>query len=329
MRRSHMEAKAILAAAVIVVGSAGEAKSVLRATWDNDTFCRVFFGSACGDDQYTNGFLVTREPAADSSFWRFSLGQTLYTPTDLITTTPILSDQPYAAWLFAGFARIRTHPRSESVLEVLVGPTGPPAFGRQVQSAAHKVANAIIPQGWSNQLPTRLGLDVRASIERRVVRWPFADFKLSVEGEVGTIFRRAGLGARLETGSLRGGWRSPTPPSFSSKDSLGLRAFLSPKRGFAYSRVQVRWVSANYFLDGERPGGGGSWLVKEPWVVDSEVGLGFVVGSLLVENGLTLRSREHRAGHNQIFGTLRIVPGDRGTTAALAGLIGVLFATAR
>lgn len=84
----------------------------------------------------------------------FGLGQTIYSPVDIITTDLQPQDQPFAGWLFASMGLHARHGRWQSGTELVVGVTGPPSFARNTQSLAHWTwsQGAAKPGGWDNQL---------------------------------------------------------------------------------------------------------------------------------------------------------------------------------
>lgn len=84
----------------------------------------------------------------------FGLGQTIYSPVDIITSERQPTDQPFAGWLFATMGLHARDGRWQSATEFVVGVTGPPSIGRDTQSLAHWTwaQGAAKPGGWDHQL---------------------------------------------------------------------------------------------------------------------------------------------------------------------------------
>lgn len=84
----------------------------------------------------------------------FGLGQTIYSPTDIITPRLQPRDQPFAGWLFATMGLNARENRWQSTTELVVGVMGPPSIARNTQSLAHWTwaQGAPKPGGWDNQL---------------------------------------------------------------------------------------------------------------------------------------------------------------------------------
>jgi lipid A 3-O-deacylase len=91
-----------------------------------------------------------------------SVGQTEYTPTDLVTTSLVRDERPYAGYLWFGLARTALFPRVQVTSEIDVGWVGRYALARETQSLAHWTwaSNRPQPQGWDNQLHGMLHLSL-------------------------------------------------------------------------------------------------------------------------------------------------------------------------
>jgi hypothetical protein len=82
----------------------------------------------------------------------FLLGQQIYTPSDIQTTSPGEMDRPYAGFLYGGLA---LHSKTASVLdtlEIVLGVVGPSALGRVAQNTVHEIRDIPTAKGWDSQL---------------------------------------------------------------------------------------------------------------------------------------------------------------------------------
>lgn len=112
-------------------------------------------------DQADNLIEPDREPKIG-----LSLGQNIYTPTDIQATAYQANDRPYAAWLYLGAAFHNYRPAGSlhtarvDVLELNLGMVGPGALGRQVQNAVHNLIGVDTAKGWANQIHNEPGLNL-------------------------------------------------------------------------------------------------------------------------------------------------------------------------
>lgn len=167
---------------------------------------------------------------------RFGIGQTIFTPHDIIRPEMQPNDRPYAGWLFGsfGWGAMYAPSRMDSTrifssvqlsTELIVGVTGPKSFARNTQSLAHWTwsAGSGQPQGWDNQLGTMVHANLVSSWAARPKyfelcgwggwgrsctgefdekRW--LDLTPRTEIALGTLMTRVSGG-----GMLRAGWRFP------------------------------------------------------------------------------------------------------------------------
>lgn len=150
-----------------------------------------------------------------------SLGQNIYTPTDIHTTVYQPNDRPYAAWLYAGTTfQIYQPPRAFASgwravaqldsIDLTVGLVGPGALGRQVQNNFHDVIGADHANGWNNQIHNEPGLNLGYERKYRFATphardgWG-ANLIPHLGVSLGNVFTYANAG-----GEVRAGWRLPS-----------------------------------------------------------------------------------------------------------------------
>ncbi|HEY0946467.1 MAG TPA: lipid A deacylase LpxR family protein [Opitutaceae bacterium] len=191
-----------------------------------------------------------------------SLGQNIYTPEDIETTTYLPHDRPYAAWLYVGAAfQVYEPPRADApaarafarldTFEVTLGVVGPWALGRQVQNGFHDLIGVDHAEGWDNQLHNEPGLNLVYERKYRIATpgartgWG-ADFIPHIGVSLGNVFTYANAGFEV-----RAGHRLPSdfgtnlirPSGDSNSGRSGLSVFL-------FGAVDGRAVARDLTLDG-------------------------------------------------------------------------------
>jgi lipid A 3-O-deacylase len=86
-----------------------------------------------------------------SAQW-IAIGQQLYTPDHVRTTTNQPDDRPYAGWLYTGGALFQESDQHFARAELLLGMVGPSAGGEPLQNGFHKVFAFPRAAGWQYQL---------------------------------------------------------------------------------------------------------------------------------------------------------------------------------
>ncbi len=194
----------------------------------------------------------------------YSLGQNMYTPSDITVRELLPDDRPYAGWLYAGLGFVsrntfegraaRTYNRIDN-LEINIGMVGPWSGAEFAQKNWHKLFNFRKPQGWDNQLHNEPGLVL---IYERI--WLFnkrpeilphleMEFAPNIGGAVGNVYTHAAAGLRARIGvNLPDDYGPPRiRPSLPGSD------YFSPgeRLGFYVSGgIEGRAVARNIFLDG-------------------------------------------------------------------------------
>lgn len=282
------------------------AQWMVRATEENDTFCH------CGDDHYTQGALITVEPlgapGSSQRVWRYTIGQTMYTPRDLTADALIPNDRPYGGWLFLGVGKVTQSENRELIIEVLAGPTGKYSFAKDAQIWVHTRLGATIPRGWDNQLGSELGVNLRASVDQIQFARGLFDLTTKAEVELGNIFTRSAVSGQVRIGSLGSApWAGPRPPSLEHAKlrppKVGFSSLVRSIEIFGYTRVLGRWVGRNYFLDGNLFRDSHS-VRRNQWVGELEGGVSVGLGAIALRYGVTYRTTEFEGGSGEGFGSL-------------------------
>lgn len=201
----------------------------------------------------------------DSYRVSYSLGQNMYTPSDISVPDLLPNDRPYAGWLYAGLGFVtrntfadddqRAHDRIDN-LEFNIGMVGPWSGAELAQESWHKLFGFGKPRGWDNQLRNEPGIVLQYE---RI--WQFRsdsllakglglEFAPSVGGAVGNVYTHAAAGLRFRLGSNLP--EDYGPPRI--RPSLPGSDYFVPKErrlGFyLFAGVEGRVVLRNIFLDG-------------------------------------------------------------------------------
>ncbi|MCA3244498.1 MAG: lipid A deacylase LpxR family protein [Alphaproteobacteria bacterium] len=168
----------------LLQGPAFAREQIVTLTSENDAYTRT------GDGNYTNGLRFSwldaeNVPPAwlrDIADWLpmsalseasvpvYSLGQNLYTPSNLQPFTAQPADRPYAAHLYGAVGLTSGDIGQVDELELSLGWVGPGALGKAVQTRYHELIGVQKPNGWAHQLheePT-LGLSWQRRWPRRL-----------------------------------------------------------------------------------------------------------------------------------------------------------------
>jgi len=323
MENTPLSPFALLFAGAFMAGAAGnEAPALQRnlAGWsvsvleENDLFVNT-------DQHYTQGIrvnLLWPEVAAHDSGtldWlpdlgfettsqRFGLaiGQNIYTPTDTANPALILTDRPYAGWLYASLIWQRRGDRPQSntahleSLEIDLGVVGPWSLAEEAQTWVHKLREYPIPQGWDNQLENEPGLRIKMS---RALRWRHglgggfeADVMPSGGFSLGNVETYARLGGQLRLGfNLPDNFGNQTIDSLTTTAGGGDAGWEHCWGFYLFAGADGRAVAHNIFLDGNTFQSSHS-VDKEPLVGDVRLGGAAVFRWFEVGYTHTFRTRE-------------------------------------
>ena len=301
-----------------------------------------FIGGA--DDSYTQGMqlhVTQRKPwgflkkpikaltpcgaEAPQSHW--SLGQTIFTPHNIITYSPPAGDRAFAGFLWFGFSTSLTrlgyrpeplevegplaensppsatpkgkHDRRVS-LELDLGLIGPYAQGHTAQSAFHVLRESRIPKGWSHELGHRPQIGGLLRLEDRFFqrrcdscktpkRW--FDVTSDVRVALGTMQTYGALGAtaRLSLWNLPGFPANPIPYSIDRSAAKGLRFAL-------VGGGEARGVAHNAFLGDDRE------IEREHMLTEWRFGIEFSLREWQLSYLQINRSREFKSPHPELPG---------------------------
>ena len=272
------------------------------------------FGSS--DQYYTNGFkigggvpadkvgkLFTRPPNAlldaitDGASNHFGLffGQNMYTPRNIAVAAPQPNDRPWAAWLYVGAVAQSVKNDHLHTVEFDIGVVGPPALGRQVQTAWHQLVDAPEPQGWDNQIRTEPGILLTYLHKRRYGEISGVQLVTHIGASVGTVASFARAGALLRAGQNMTGF-GPDGIEPGGAMLKNTRRQQDPGRGqpyewFVFAGADGRLIGHNTSLDGSLFRGGPGVATRD-YVYDLLTGLSIRIDTLRVSVTRIKRSEE-------------------------------------
>ncbi|PKF77048.1 hypothetical protein CW749_23855 [Vibrio sp. vnigr-6D03] len=143
-----------------------QAKSHLSLTMDNDSLVR-------SDEDYSSGIqlgilseLDKNESSEQSHslstigfgdnnarfYWNLNVGQKLWTPTDIESTTPKINERPYSGISFISGSLIARTTEKHQTLHAMLGTMGKNAQADSAQVFVHDLIGSARPQGWAYQI---------------------------------------------------------------------------------------------------------------------------------------------------------------------------------
>lgn len=243
----------------------------------------------------------------------YTLGQNLYTPSDITVREDVPTERPWAAWLYmsAGLTTVTGNHVDE--VELTAGVIGPAAAGEPVQRVVHEILGVSTPKGWGNQLDNEPGLMV--SWNRR---WPGAlethvgPFYAAIEPNagvtLGNVYTYANTGATLVIGPYNQGIQDSPPRVRPAMPGTGY--FATPDDEFSwylFAGLDGRVIARNIFLDGNTFKDDSPSIDKENFVGDASAGLALTWDDIRVSYSMTYRTQEYEGQpDNTLFGGVSI-----------------------
>lgn len=194
----------------------------------------------------------------------YSLGQNMFTPTDITVPEPIPDDRPYAGWLYAGLGFVSKNTFEDSSarnytrldrLELNIGVVGPLSAAEAIQKGWHDLFNFRPPRGWDNQIRNEPGLILLYERQwlfkekKRIFNYLDVELAPELGAAVGNIYTYGAAGARVRLGSnLPADYGPPRiRPSLPGSDH-----FIAGERvsGYLFGAIEGRAIARNIFLDG-------------------------------------------------------------------------------
>lgn len=249
-------------------------------------------------------------PAGGAPRWGLSLGQNIYTPSDIQRRNPDPLDRPYAGWLFGSVSLVSSNANAFGGMELQVGIVGPSALGRQAQNGVHRLRSLDQANGWSHQLKDEVGVNLILTRQWRYQRelgfgGLSAGVVPSLTSSLGNVLTYASAGLVLRLGSnLTADFGPPR-----NRPGLSGSAFFEPGAGFSwyvFAGIEGRAVARNIFLDGNSFQDSHR-VDRLPGVADASLGAVAMLGQARLAVSYTFRSREFAAQpHAAQFGSVSL-----------------------
>ncbi|MCB2100657.1 MAG: lipid A deacylase LpxR family protein [Rhodobacterales bacterium] len=223
----------------------------------------------------------------------YSLGQNIYTPSDITRNPPDPTDRPYAGWLYVGVGLVAEKDNRLDNVELDLGVVGPAAFADTVQTRWHRAFDLTHPEGWDHQLKNEPGVILFYERKWRMAKplpltWPVPLPNLAVDATphaglaLGNVFTYGAGGVMLRLGqdlpsdygpprirpSLPGGDFFRPTVNDGPLSGLGVKGF----GWYVFGGAELRAVGRNIFLDGNTFADSRS-VSKKFMVADFQVGL--------------------------------------------------------
>lgn len=280
--------------------------STLSLHLDND----LYVGQ---DRDYTNGARLSWISEALASVgsdqagglqyhYGMSLTQLIFTPEDYLASHQPPGERRYAGWLGLGFSLHAKGEQALNSIELTLGTTGPNSFAEDAQNAVHEIRNIEKFNGWADQIPSELTLDVSFTQKRRRDFGFLAHGDFSMDGawewsaRLGSFRTSAHLGA-----SLRGGFHLMPDMSdqrlseiaFSHRHAFAADPAASHWSAYFFSGTVVRGIAHDATLDGPLFQEFETGNTREPWVVEAFLGIALACGKVELSYVHTWRSKEY------------------------------------
>lgn len=226
----------------------------------------------------------------------FAMGQNMYTPSDIETRTPPLTERPYAGWLHGSAGLINETNRRMDQLQLTLGVVGPASLAEPAQKIVHRLTDAPKPMGWDTQLHNEPGVVITYQRSWRYDLLESTGFGVDimphVGGAVGNISTYADAGFML-----RAGWQLPADfgpariqPSLPGSGFFE-RDARHPVGFYGFLGFSGRAVARNIFLDGNSFRDSRS-VDRKVWVADVQAGVALNIYDARITYTHVFRTRE-------------------------------------
>lgn len=293
--------------------------------WENDAYA-AFSGS---DEHYTNGLRLSwwrNSELIDNPEWTGSFGEwwcsttplcgikaeptigfghaignNFYTPESITEPRLIVTDRPYAGYLYYSFllslrndtARLpddwEDNRPTENYFDLQVGFVGPEAGGEFLQSWAHEILEDDKPLGWDNQLEFEPTLELIYLWRRKIGGTRFDVIPHAGAG-LGTIMTYGAVGGTVRWGRHLADFPVLSIPATATGTEIA--TLNVPEREYyLFVGAEGRGVAHNIFLDGNVFSDSHS-VDKESFVYDLKAGFSYRYKSWRFTYTFTRRSRE-------------------------------------
>jgi hypothetical protein len=263
--------------------------------------------------EYVHKLPIIKDSGPEYSHqFEFSIGQNMFTPSDITRYDLIRDDRPYAGWLYFSTSYHRKHSKKRSVsfmdtVELQLGIVGPESFAEDTQKLVHKLRDLQRPNGWDNQLKNEPGLVV--AFERKLLFHPVDSHKAGYDAIIHAGAAVGNVHTYLNGGfEIRAGWNIPRHFGVSIIRPAGSTRLKIDKdfSVFGFGAVNGKIVFRDIFVDGNSFTD--SHRVKrKPYVADLAAGVAVSFQRLILTWTQVLRTKEFKGQTDtHSFGSIAI-----------------------
>ncbi len=211
----------------------------------------------------------------DNGHIGISVGQDIYTPSDLSKTQPTTNDQPYAGWIYSSLGVISDNSTTLNTAMLTIGVVGPLSYAKETQTKIHTIRGINKAQGWANQLQNEPGINF--SYEKKwkslIMITPIGfdvDFSPDYGFSLGNINTNASIGGTIRIGhDLPHDYGPPRiKPNLPGSDYFIPRNVLG---AYLFASTHAQLVLRDIFLDGNTFQSSAS-VDKKPIIADLQLG---------------------------------------------------------
>jgi len=195
--------------------------------------------------------------ASTNKGWGITVGQQLWTPTDLTSLFEGENDRPYTGLLFIETNVFEFSAQSANKYSLMLGAVGPDAFGENSQKSVHSLIGSPKPMGWSRQIENQTVFNFSYEGQRLLTRaqgWLNKDYdtSLSTRINIGNYQSEVALGSTIR-------WGDALNESFASVGVMPGNyidpSVLAKSRAgqFYYLALEARYRFQDITIDGARP----------------------------------------------------------------------------
>ena len=192
-----------------------------------------------------------------SKGWGITVGQQIWTPTDLESPVEGENDRPYTGFLFIEANIFEFSADAANKYSLMLGAVGPDAFGENSQKSVHSLIGSPKPMGWARQIENQTVFSFSYEGHRLLTRsqgWFDKDYDTGLSGRVnlGNYQSEIALGSTIR-------WGTSLDESFASVGTMPGKyidvSVLSKSRSgqFYYLSVEGRYRFQDITIDGARP----------------------------------------------------------------------------
>ena len=169
----------------------------------------------------------------------------MFTPNNTKDEAPIHNDYPYAGAVLGHFSSYSYNEKKKYSFQakIMGGMIGEASGAREIQEFVHRLTGTQQPQGWENQLPNDILLNLELAVEKQVLGNNFAELIGGARVYAGTMTDGLEAYAIVRTGKMKPYFRglmahTGTPPKSSRNGRWQVYAFAKPAARFiAYNAL--------------------------------------------------------------------------------------------